>query len=300
MLFDPSSGLKSSAKSISDHLINHIQYAVPSWSWIICWPQHEPHLLPFLAADARFDLARTSASSPIRGPSLRITAHKVARRRHDIPTRQTPSQKFSNLGLHTYNRGSSFQTSTSHPECARWYDSETPTTSKRERCGSTARAHCALHHSWLEVQRPKSMISMGVVVGYVAAFYPARQHQIGAASLDCCLFGWKHFLVAALTRDWLQIWNLWPPPWISVNEWHRAQARPEITNLWRVRNIRRDRDMETKEARPLSWEGLRRLSHSRVGFSQVGDLPCWPETDHGEAQLALAAPQRNDRGCSRG
>ena len=48
-------------------------------------PQYEPHILPFLSADERFDLARTSASSSIRRPSSRITAHEVAQGRHDMP-----------------------------------------------------------------------------------------------------------------------------------------------------------------------------------------------------------------------
>jgi hypothetical protein len=89
---DPSCGLKASAKSISGHLINHIQYSVRSWSWIICWLQHEPQILPFLDASERVDLARTSTFSNPRCKSLHY-AHWVAQQRHYIrgcSARQSP------------------------------------------------------------------------------------------------------------------------------------------------------------------------------------------------------------------
>jgi hypothetical protein len=53
-------------------------------------------------------------------------------------------------------------------------------------------------------------------------------------------------IVAAATRGVLRIWNLCP----SLNRLRaKAARRYEDNNLWRVRNIRRDRDVETNARR---------------------------------------------------
>jgi hypothetical protein len=122
-----------------------------------------------------FDLARTSASSPIRRPSPRITAHEVAQGRHDMPHGKLHSRSSRTWGPADMQAPELLiQTSTSHAERARSYDSETwtpPTCENCRRLGALQEHTCCCTTG---SGGPGNKIhdSMEVVVGYVAGPLP--------------------------------------------------------------------------------------------------------------------------------
>jgi hypothetical protein len=83
--------------------------------------------------------------------------------------------------------------------------------------------------------------------GVPQPFTPLRQPQNGPFSPKDCFLGYSG------CSDKGRFSNLesLPPPWIGLHEWPRAKAARgyEDNNLWRVRNIRRDRDVETNARR---------------------------------------------------
>jgi hypothetical protein len=149
----------------------------------------------------------------------------------------------------------------------------------------------------LEVQKTRSMEVVDGRRGVPQPFTPLRQHQNGTFSPKDCFLGYS----GCIDRGHFANLESLPPPWIGFARMAAGPAHQEITtsrvhNLWRVRNIRRDRDVEADEARSSSREAIapalaipRRILPSRRPQRCIWD----------GQRYSMATPQMN-RGFSRG
>jgi len=137
---------------------------------------------------------------------------------------------------------------------------------------SSTKTTCCCRTIW----SPATKIPWGWSMDAWRPIYPAApslQPNPKRHRFACKLLIWMpHALVAALTGDRSANLASGSPLWTPHSRMTAGPALQEITPFGGDRNIRRDRDMETGEARPLSREILRRLSHSRVGI-QPGRRP---------------------------